>query len=219
MILAEYLNIDVSNDLLLRALRTRICPFCAILQTRTNELLCHLQLEAVQDERVNTLVLSSGGYCHFHFWYLEKLASPVTNARLLEQLLDTLTRRNFEDSVDLNAGAACPVCLSCRSWEETLVCFLADQLQDQDFRAAYEISPGLCVPHLSATAKKLPEEQRAFLVQAVRRQLDAVIRDLRLLIEKWQNRNHTPGSESDASFRAIAKLIGGRHWQKWQTGG
>jgi hypothetical protein len=216
MILAEYLNIDVSKDLLLRALRARICPFCAMLQTRTHELLCHVQLEAVKDEPVNALVLSSGGYCHFHFWYLEKLASPVTNARLLEQLFDTLTQRNFEGSVELNTGAACPVCLSCRAWEETLLSILARQLQDKDFCAAYEISPGLCLPHLSAAVKKLPREQRAFLMQVGRRQLDVVIRDLKLLIEKWQTRNHTPGSESDAAFRAIAKLVGGRHCQ---TGG
>ena len=96
MDVAEHLNIQIDDDLLIRALRGRICPVCLVLQTKTYELLCRLQLEAVRDEMVNALILSAGGYCHFHFWYLEKLASPVTNARLMEKLLNGMNRSCLE---------------------------------------------------------------------------------------------------------------------------
>src|SRR6266542_4832234 len=123
MDVAEYLNIHIDDDLLTRALRARICPICLVLQTKTNELLCSLQLNAVRDENVHRLVISTEGYCHFHFWYLEKLASPVTNAQLLEDILGKIERecmKNTSGDAAASFGdvSGCPVCCSCRDWEE-----------------------------------------------------------------------------------------------------
>jgi len=190
-----------------------------VLQSKTNDLLCSLQREAVRDEQVNAVVLAAGGYCHFHFWYLEKLASPVTNAQLLENLLAKINKECFED----NAGDAassfddvsrCPVCRSCREWEENLLASFTKKIPEKDFCAAYERSPGLCLPHLSKALKKISErEQRAFLVQSGRRHLNTLIQELRLLTAKWHNKDRTPGRENDSSYRAIGKLVGGRHYR------
>jgi hypothetical protein len=94
MRLEEKVEIDVSEELLIHKLRQRICPICLILQNKTSDLLCKLQFEAVHKKQVNAAVLSAGGYRHYHFWYLERLASPVTNARLLEDLL-----KNIENNI------------------------------------------------------------------------------------------------------------------------
>ena len=67
MNLEEYIKIDVPEELLMHALRQRICPICLILQNKTSDLLCKLQFEAVHKQQVKAAVLSAGGYCHYHF--------------------------------------------------------------------------------------------------------------------------------------------------------
>ena len=123
MALEQCEKISISDELFARALRQRICP---ILQTKTNDLLCSLQSEAVYNKDVNALVLSAGGYCHFHFWYLEKLASPATNAQLLENLCKTIENEFFDDlsgnaATRFGEASVCPVCISCNEWEEHLL--------------------------------------------------------------------------------------------------
>ncbi len=219
MDVAEYLNIHIDDDLLTRALRARICPICLVLQTKTNELLCSLQLNAVRDENVHRLVISTEGYCHFHFWYLEKLASPVTNARLLEKLLDKINRQLFEDTSGVATRSCadtvgCSVCRCCGKWEDSLLSCFAKKIREKDFSSEFQSSSGLCLPHLSEALKKIGKgEERAFLVETSRRQLNFLIEDLRRLITKSQNMNHTPGGEDDSSYRAVGKLVGGRYYR------
>ena len=143
MVPQEQTEILVSDDLLNVALKQRGCPICMILQNKTNDLMCKLQFEAVHNQEVNARLLSVGGYCHFHFWYLEKLASPVTNAQLLEDLLGKIERECMKNTsgdaaASFGDASGCPVCCSCRDWEENLLISFAGRIQEKDFRAAYE---------------------------------------------------------------------------------
>jgi len=61
------------DEALTKALVQRYCPICLILEDKTRDLLCQLQYDAVHNDEVKKLVLESGGYCHFHFWYIDKL--------------------------------------------------------------------------------------------------------------------------------------------------
>jgi hypothetical protein len=164
-------------------------------------------------------VLSAGGYCHFHFWYIEKLASPATNAQLLESLLTRIEREFLGDAngavaTALDEEPRCPVCWFCRDWEDRLLTSFAARIQERDFRAAYETSRGLCLPHLSKVLKRLPNrEQRCFLIASSRCQLDGLIKELRLLLTKWGNKDHHLGEEKDSPYRAIAKLVGGKYYR------
>jgi hypothetical protein len=219
MTLEKYIKIDFSDELLTHALRQRVCPICSVLQSSTTELLCKLQFEAVHSQEVNAVVLSAGGFCHFHFWYLEKLASPVTNAQLLDDLLEKVEKDYLEDTSgaapeSFGAASHCPVCDSCREWEKKLLIAFTEKMQHEEFCAAYERSCGLCLPHLSAAVKIVPsEEERDSLVKSSRSQLDVLLEELRLLITKSQNRDRSPGRESDSSYRAIAKLVGGKNYR------
>ena len=219
MALEEQAEINVSDELLTTALRQRFCPICMILQNKTNDLMCKLQFEAVHNQEVNARLLSVGGYCHFHFWYLEKLASPVTNAQLLEDLLGKVERecmKNTSGDAAVSFGDAldCPVCCSCRDWEENLLISFAGRIQGKDFRAVYETSRGLCLPHVAKALKKLPvNEDRAFLITSSRCQVDVLIKELRLLITKWGDKDHRPGEEKDSTYRAIGKLVGGKYYR------
>jgi len=218
MNLEEYIKIDVTEELLMHAFRQRICPICLILQNKTSDLLCKLQFEAVHKQQVKAAVLSGGGYCHYHFWYLERLASPVTNARLLEDLLGKIEKKYLEDDSGEAAASlstvSCPVCCSCKEWEEKLVISFAEQMRQPDFCVAYERSSGLCLPHLSALLKRVSgREERAFLVKSSRCQFDSLLQELRLVIGKADNKDHSRGGESDAAYRAIVKIVGGKNYR------
>jgi hypothetical protein len=219
MALDEQAEMNVPDELLMTALRQRFCPICLILQTKSNDLMCELQFTAVHNPEVNARVLSAGGYCHFHFWYLEKLASPATNAQLLESLLTRIESEFLSDANGAIATAAeeqlrCPVCCFSRDWEEKLLTSLAGRLQENRFRAAYETSHGLCLPHLGKVLKRLSHrEQRVFLVASSRCQLATLCEELRLLIAKWGNKDHRLGEEKDSAYRAIAKLVGGKYYR------
>ena len=219
MALEEHIKIYISDELLTNALGQRICPICLILQNKTNELLCKLQFEEVHNQGVNTLVLSAGGYCHFHFWYLEKLGSPVTNAQFLEDLLKKVEKEFMEDTSGDTADwfgdeTRCPVCSSCKEWEQKLLISFTGKIAEKDFCARYESSRGLCLPHLSKVLKKLSDkEQRIFLAKSSRCQLDLLIQELRLVVAKWQNTDHSPGGERDSAYRAIGKLVGGKYYR------
>jgi hypothetical protein len=216
--LEEHIAIPVSDELLTHALSQRICPICLILQQKTRDLLCKLQFEAVRNQEVNATVLLAGGYCHYHFWYLERLASPVTNARLLEDLLKKIEKEYLEDDSGEAAAsvsaAYCPVCCSCKGWEQELLLWFAAKVREPDFCAAYESSSGLCLPHLSELLKRVSgREERAFLLKSSRCQLESLLQELRLLISKAQNKDRSRGGEGDATYRAIGKIVGGKNYR------
>lgn len=214
---AEYSDVRL-RDALTRALPGRLCPICLVLQTQTYDRLRGLQYEAANNEQVGSAIVSAGGYCHFHFWYLERLASPVTNARLLERLLVEINEKWIQAALSDGARTSsrsvrCPVCGACSRWEKLLVETFAEKMAEKDFRLAYQTSIGLCLPHLPKVLDRLDDaESRAFLLQSAHRQLDEMIHDLRLMLAKWRSRDHTPGRDNNSSYRAIAKLVGGRHW-------
>jgi hypothetical protein len=210
---------NVSDELLTTALRQRSCPICLILQIKSNDLMCELQFEGVHNPEVNARLLSAGGYCQFHFWYMEKLASPATNAQLLESLLARIESEFLGDAngavaARLDEQLRCPVCCFCKDWEERLLISFAARTEERDFRAAYETSHGLCLPHLAKVLGRLPNrEQRIFLVASCRSQFATLREELRLLITKWGNKDHRLGEEKDSAYRAIGKLVGGKYYQ------
>jgi hypothetical protein len=67
---------------------------------------------------------------------------------------------------------------------------------------------------LSALLKRVSgREERSFLINSGRRHLDALVHDLRLLISKAQNKDRSRGTESDAAYRAVAKIVGGKNYR------
>jgi hypothetical protein len=73
---------DGTFDFLLDAAMDRAgCPVCSVVDAMVFEELCQLQRQAVVDPETRADVVARGGYCTDHFWYLEGLTSPVTNAQ------------------------------------------------------------------------------------------------------------------------------------------
>jgi hypothetical protein len=212
---ARALDEALTNDLALR-----YCPICLILEEKTRDLLCELQYDAVHKHEVKKLVLEAGGYCHFHFWYLEKLTSSTTNAQLLEHLLKKI-RINFPDYQSkagdpdlLLPDVRCPVCSSCRTWEAELVALFASQIERPDFQKRYYDSRGLCLLHLGQALRRMSDAKAAMsLLAASARQLETLIEELRLHVAKWHAKDRSRGEEQDSTHRAIQKLVGGKNYR------
>jgi hypothetical protein len=205
------------ENTLTTALTQRHCTICYILSDKIYSLLCQLQYEVQHDSEVHTSVVAAGGYCHFHFWYLEKLTNPVTNAQLLESLLEgiraeLLRWQNVPERVAacLATAERCPVCCICRGWEEELLALFAARIPEKGFWAAYQHCWGLCLPHLVQILERLPDpEARAALITATCRQLDVLLQELRLQIVRRHTKDRSQGEEGDSTYRAIEKLVGG----------
>jgi hypothetical protein len=206
---------------LTEAIGRRCCPICLILEEKTHGLLCRLQYDAVHDNKVKEFVITSGGYCHFHFWYLDRLASPTTNAQLLDALLeririDFLNCQNSPQRVParFTTDVHCPVCSSSYKWEEDLLALFSMKIKEEKFRAAYLGSRGLCLPHLAKVLGPAPDKEiRGFLVAAASRQLDLLIEELRLQVTKWRNKDRSSGEEQDSTYRAVEKVVGRRNYR------
>jgi len=208
------------DEALTAALALRRCPICLILEEMTHDVLCRLQYDAVHDSETKKSVLEAGGYCHFHFWYLEKLTSSTTNAQLLENLLEKI-RLNFPDYQNTSGDpdrllpdVRCPACSSCRTWEEELLGLFARKITQSDFQALYYNSRGLCLPHLVPALRLIADATaRTSLLAAAARQLDMLIQELRLQVTKWRNKDRSRGEEQDSTYRAIQKLVGGKNYR------
>jgi hypothetical protein len=179
------------------------CPICGVIEDLEYDLLAHLQFEITERTEVRDQVVAAGGFCPFHFRQFRKLASEKTNALFLEALV----ARSLGDKVLPQAG--CFVCERTSSHETQLSEKFICLLEKDAFRAAYDHSNGLCLPHLESTAARTPSpEAKEFLYESQRRQLKSLGRSLKKLISRaWLD---TSDNERSAIARAVEKLVGHR---------
>jgi hypothetical protein len=213
--------------LLLDAMAQHRCPVCNVLDSMVFDELCRLQREAVVDPDTHADVVARGGYCSNHFWYLDALASPVTNAELLAPLIDGAAERLTKLAADLasnpsvlrhGAGqlatrlgipAACRVCDRVATWQAALIEALLAIIRDPPRAEAYAHSSGLCLPHLAqALSRGLDQELADYLLPVALGQSRRLAADLRQYVRKWKDKDRRWGPENAAPRCAVEKLVG-----------
>ena len=163
------------------------------------------------------------GLCNWHFWELRR---SFWGPGLAETLFDVLTL--MPAGLGL-AGIACGVgepfpLHSARCWvckqlardESDYVATLVHSLEKPDFRATYEQSRGLCLPHVHTVTALASVEIREWIIHVESDQWERLKHDLAELVRKAQPSlllQPTP-SEVTAPARCIQKLVGnhGRPW-------
>ena len=71
------------------ALGYRGCPICHVLDKEETDFMAQLQYQIIKEDKVRQDVVSSYGYCNFHFHQMARLASPMGNAVLTKGLIDS----------------------------------------------------------------------------------------------------------------------------------
>lgn len=220
---------DLTIELLGAAMRGRGCPVCSVVRGLAFDELCQLQQQAVVDPNTHADVVARGGYCAEHFWCLDQLTSPVTNASLLALLMERLSERIAAVAVEVGAGGdvlrqdaaeiadrlgaprACRVCDRVVLWVQSAIASLLVIIREPARLEQYQRSDGLCLPHLaralSACGDRVPAEQ---LLRAAHEQARRLAADLTSYVRKREQRDRSWGAEEAAPHAAIEKLVGGQ---------
>jgi len=220
---------ETLQNLLTEAFAASGCPVCTVVGAMVFRELCKLQRDAVVDPDTHADVLARGGYCADHFWYLDALASPVTNAALLAPLLELVSERLTAasnriaaDSALLRQGAAvigedlglpgaCRVCERVVLWERAVLAAVLEVATQPQRRQEYTSSNGLCLPHLARALSVAPNPSIAeMLVRTGAEQAQRLAADLRTYVRKHEQRDRRWGREEAAPRAAIEKLAGGK---------
>jgi len=215
--------------LLLDALARSACPVCAVIDALVFDELCHLQRAAVVDPETHADVVGHGGYCADHFWYLDALASPVTNAELLAPLMDRLAERLTAVAAQLTTNPAllrhgavaistrvgmltsCRVCESERVWQGAAIAAMLDIIAESGEQQRYTRCDGLCLPHLAQALSVCKDRVLAeSLLHTAVEQSQRLAADLRTYVRKWETKDRGWGPEDRAPQCSIEKLVGAK---------
>jgi len=190
----------------------------------------------VVDPDTHDDVVARGGYCADHFWYLDELASPVTNAELLAPLMDHVVDRLAQIAADVRGNpsllrqgatglatrfgvpASCRVCDRVAVWETAAIQALLTIIADPQQAERYARSSGLCLPHLAQALSACADRSIAdCLLRAAADQSRQLAAELREYTRKWKANDHRWGPEDAAPYAAVEKLVGGKEQRKLNT--
>ena len=209
------------------------CPVCAMLQKDEFDGLCHWVGESAErcrgsEERIK--LVTSGGFCNYHFWELQEIntnyGSAAIGAELIKRLIKIIGIHNHENLIvafkdrkedfqilSLEGNAHCLLCRELKKKEKRYLKELTVVLQDDGHKAKYAESYGLCMPHFIKIVDHIEDDSLAkFLFKTEIVQMGKIKVDAINLIQKkgpplcWKQTE----DEKNSGFRAIEKIVGGR---------
>jgi len=205
-----------------KSLQTRGCPLCDHLVEWTLSFFARFQYQLVTDEQTRENFAQTGGFCAHHTWLLVTLSNPrgvcVGHSSLTAHLAQELARMAEAIPVDppavkglVPASERCPVCRGANQVAAAYLDRLAAWLEQEEGRARYARSQGLCLPHLDLLlARASSPEMARFLLQEAARHFEEVTEDmLNFALKQDALRRHLEsGDEKDAFYRAITHIVG-----------
>ncbi len=189
------------------------CAVCRCAAQTTARFFEALLDEYINDPETRQELRDAGGFCPFHAGELLGRKNPLGTAILLADLL-AQRRTQLERGRALPgsaAGGRCPVCAAERETERRAAEVFARGMDGGTLQEEWAASEGLCWPHFCAV-RPLARRSRATLDAHQGRCLDAILGDLRALIDSFDYRYHggrTPEVES-AWRRAVPRAVGER---------
>jgi len=207
------------------------CPVCAMLRQDEFDSLCHWVGQSAEqykgsEERIK--LVTSGGFCNYHFWEFQRLntnyGSAAIGAELIERLIKILRTHNYENLIDafkerkedfkiwsFEGSTYCPLCRVLRKKEKRYLKELTVILQDDGHKAKYSESRGLCIPHFIKIVDYIENGLLIkFLFETQIAQMEKIKANAINLIQKkepplcWEQTE----DEKKSWFRAIEKIVG-----------
>lgn len=218
---------------LVEALERGGCPICALAEQSVRHQLQALSYEQVNDPDIRAELRAARGFCRRHAWQFLRLGGTVLGAAVIyadvlravkRQLPNWSAGRRGDGSARLLGAlrgpaaarhrtdqAQCPTCETEAEARSRYLGTFVEHLQDVVFRARYQESDGLCLPHLVDALDRADDETAAFLKQATERKLDLLLHDLDEFIRKHDyrfNKEGWKGREAEAARRAVRLAAG-----------
>jgi len=203
---------SVLGALMERSLRVatdyRGCLICHVLDKDETDYMASLQYQTIKDERVRQGVVSSNGYCNFHFHQMARLASPMGNAVLGKGLIEREIGEMEHGSLESNWEIDCLVCRYVAEREEVYLEELQILLTDKVFQKEYEGSDGLCRIHLKKVLNSVEDVLSRFLLKTQVMHLKLLKVELDTFISKVRSTSRDMGHEKNSWWVAIEKWVG-----------
>jgi len=209
---------------ILRDLKTRGCPVCNHLVNVTWDFLAKRQYRLYANEQAQKRHAARRGFCPFHTWQLESVASPEGIGRGYSALMESLAgkmRALKDEGGDLaekilrltQNSTGCEVCRIVQQAEAGYLRQLAALLASDSARRALSRSQGVCLAHLGLLLHHVDSRETAeFLISEESRHFGELAEDLEnyALKHAAARRGLETQDEEDACLRALIHLAGDR---------
>ena len=187
----------------------RGCLICHVLDKDESDFMAELQYRTIKEKKVRQDVVSSNGYCNFHFHQMARMASPVGNAVLTKDLIDAEIKEIERGSFGPTLRIDCPVCKYVDEREELYVKEFKALLSEKSFQKEYEATDGLCRIHLRRVLNLLKENELSrFLLTTQLMHMKLLKHELEVFISKIRSTRRDMGDEKDSWLVAIEKMVG-----------
>jgi len=197
------------------ALGYRGCPICHVLDKDEYDLMAQLQYQTIKEEKVRQNVVSSNGYCNFHFHEMARLASPVGNAVLTKDLINAEIKEIEKGFFGTTLRIDCLVCRYAAEREEFYVKEFRVLLSEKSFQKEYEATDGLCRIHLKGVLNLLEEgELHHFMLASHIMHLKLLRVQLETFISKVRSTSRDFKEEKNSWLVAIEKMAGKKGLKK-----
>jgi hypothetical protein len=203
--------------------KARVCALCELEDRDIRRYLDNLLYENVNDVGVRGDLARSRGYCRRHAHMLLGFADGLGTAILYRDqvmlLLDFLKgqrglpaklyRRNLPKA--WNHDAACPACAIQAQGRQGYMSTLLEWLEEPEMQAAFDASPGLCVPHMLLVLHQVRgEARRDHLLKVQQSKFEILAHELAEFTRKqdYRFRDEPAGAEKDSWQRAVCMMVG-----------
>jgi hypothetical protein len=173
------------------------CPVCATVGKSLREHIDSLFYERVTDVSTREAIRRVGGFCRYHARLVSEQADALGTGLIVKDLLTNALRdlrggkydrpssggssfsRFFEGATRQPEALRCTICEVEDEIDRTAADSLLEGLADGDFRAAFERSPGLCMPHFRLTHERSRDATNwAIVLELQTRRLETQVTEL-----------------------------------------
>ena len=202
----------------------RSCEICATVDSQAWDFLARYQYEIATDRSSQTDFAQRSGFCCYHTWEYQEVASPFGTSSGYPSLLErtaSLLRTAAESGSDFQplidalmpTGARCVVC-ELRDRAENLALDEAAARLREDLSTNLEKLSALCLPHLAALARAAENSKIASaLFRHHALTFERVAEDMRrLTLKQSATRRYLETKEEEtAAYRGLMLLAGRRN--------
>jgi hypothetical protein len=211
------------------------CAVCKLVTEAGEKLLSNLFYERVNDPLTRKTLEVSDGFCEWHDWLAARMSSAQSGLAVIYRgILEGVLERLKVERVSADAGqqkngfaglfrngsglppllkraSECCICFHTENTEDHYLLDLIIWFDEEELRASFDRSVGICLPHLDMVIARYPShENLPAPIEAQRIKCEELEAHLNEYIRKLDYRfaQEAPGIEKDSWLRAVELLAG-----------